>query len=475
MILTRKKYFQFTKLGIFNFKNLQSKKYFEIFFRIIYIEAEFISNISQNKSNENTCNHDDYKQTNNDFQFDFLFYDVSDMILSNNLLFEENNSRKKVFAKIAHEFKTPINSIIGLIHSVKDNFYNSNLSFYDKEKSLLNDNINCYNNKKNNSKEFPVHGTSKNVSYNMTINYCNQNYHLDSDRKNNDIKKNNIDYIHNNNLLNIIENLSKYVIFLISDIIHFSNLNYINQIKTKKDNILLKDFSFFVFEILNCLLKCNHAKDKSVKTELFIAEQLNDASFVSDEIRQKQILLNIISNSVKFTKHGKIKLKLILIQETNELQIIVSDTGIGIKDEDKEKLFKDFVMLDSGSYQNPQGSGLGLSICKSLAYKLNIKLDFKSEYGKGSKFYIYIPIEIENIPRKKLISRNYISLENKNIEKLRKILIQKTNSIYNKNSKEYFLSMKNKKLGMSMNVQKPYNYMFSPRILSKKKVYIIFF
>jgi len=104
------------------------------------------------------------------------------------------------------------------------------------------------------------------------------------------------------------------------------------------------------------------------------------------------MLLNIISNSVKFTKHGKILIRFSLNSVRNELKIIISDTGLGIKDEDKRKLFKDFVMLESSSHQNPLGSGLGLSICKSLAYKLNIKLDFDSEYGKGSDFFVYVPL-----------------------------------------------------------------------------------
>ncbi len=53
-------------------------------------------------------------------------------------------------------------------------------------------------------------------------------------------------------------------------------------------------------------------------------------------------------------------------------------------------------MLESSSYQNPHGSGLGLSICKSLGYRLNIKLDFNSEYGKGSNFFVYVPLEMSD-------------------------------------------------------------------------------
>ncbi len=74
------------------------------------------------------------------------------------------------------------------------------------------------------------------------------------------------------------------------------------------------------------------------------------------------------------------------------VRIIISDTGIGIKQEDLDKLFNDYLMLEDRDNLNSQGSGLGLSICKSLADLLDLKLEFKSIYGKGTELFIDIPI-----------------------------------------------------------------------------------
>lgn len=312
----------FINLGIYNFKNPEIKKYFEVYYRKIHS--------------------DDIN-----FYYDLLFYDVSELILSKKVIFEQNIVKQNILAKIAHEFKTPINSIIGLINNIKENIVNNQK-------------------------------TCKNIS-----NY-EESYTNDLARKKNDNKK-------NNKLLDIIQNLSKYVIFLVSDIIQYSNLKDINQINLIFDKLNIRELANFCFEILKCLLKCNRIKYESVKPELIFDDIIDEKIISLDEIRFKQILLNILSNSVKFTKHGKISLKFKYDYNTKEVFITIEDTGIGIKEEDKVKLFNDFVMLKNGQDQNKQGSGLGLSICKSLAANLNIKLNFESVYGQGTKFFVIVP------------------------------------------------------------------------------------
>jgi anti-sigma regulatory factor (Ser/Thr protein kinase) len=120
----------------------------------------------------------------------------------------------------------------------------------------------------------------------------------------------------------------------------------------------------------------------------------------SDEIRIKQIILNFISNSVKFTDEGRIELKCILerIDEHNFVKISVIDTGLGIKKEDIDKLFMEYVQLDEDSIKNNKlGSGLGLSICKNISDKLNCKIGVKSEYKIKTEFYLMIPIKENEI------------------------------------------------------------------------------
>ena len=131
---------------------------------------------------------------------------------------------------------------------------------------------------------------------------------------------------------------------------------------------------------------------KNVKPILDVEEIILGVKIFTDELRLKQILLNLISNAAKFCKNGNITLRCKYLEDMNKIRITVSDTGIGIKEQDLEKLFKDFVMLEDRENMNRQGSGLGLSICKNLANLLDLKLEVKSVYGKGTEISIDIPI-----------------------------------------------------------------------------------
>jgi len=108
-----------------------------------------------------------------------------------------------------------------------------------------------------------------------------------------------------------------------------------------------------------------------------------------DPIRLKQIMVNLLSNAVKFTSKGEVEICL-KFKEIDEFQgqftLAVRDTGIGIRDEDKSKLFKAFSQADSSVTRKYGGTGLGLVISNSLAEKMGSKIDFTSEYGKGSVF-----------------------------------------------------------------------------------------
>ena len=125
---------------------------------------------------------------------------------------------------------------------------------------------------------------------------------------------------------------------------------------------------------------------------MYVDEEIDTLKIITDENRLKQILLNLISNSVKFTQSGLIQLK-VEFSENNRLQIIVKDTGIGIKEEDKHLIFQDNVQLNVDQKYNVRGSGLGLSICKILANSLGYELGFKSNFKQGSKFYLELKIK----------------------------------------------------------------------------------
>ena len=110
-----------------------------------------------------------------------------------------------------------------------------------------------------------------------------------------------------------------------------------------------------------------------------------------DRLRIKQIINNFLSNAIKYTEKGQVEFKVDWISESNALDISVRDTGNGIKEEDKDKLFAKFERLQVEKVSSVQGTGLGLSITKDLIELMNGTLDVQSEYKKGSIFRVMIP------------------------------------------------------------------------------------
>jgi signal transduction histidine kinase len=117
-----------------------------------------------------------------------------------------------------------------------------------------------------------------------------------------------------------------------------------------------------------------------------------------DELKLRQILLNLAHNAVKFTEAGIVDISTELTIKTKEaltLRFSIIDTGIGIKPGDKEKLFQPFVQAEESTKRLYGGSGLGLSISKQLVELMGGTIGFDSEPGKGSKFWFDITFKTE--------------------------------------------------------------------------------
>jgi signal transduction histidine kinase len=115
----------------------------------------------------------------------------------------------------------------------------------------------------------------------------------------------------------------------------------------------------------------------------------------ADERRLKQILFNLLSNAVKFTPEGGVVwLRAQNIGEEN-MEISVEDTGIGMKEEDMPKLFKEFSQIESSFNKNYEGTGLGLALSKKLVELHGGRIWAESDYGKGSRFTFVIPLRQE--------------------------------------------------------------------------------
>jgi PAS domain S-box-containing protein len=115
-------------------------------------------------------------------------------------------------------------------------------------------------------------------------------------------------------------------------------------------------------------------------------------ALISDRQKVKQILLNLLSNALKFTHHGNVTIS---AKRSRDKTIIlaVSDTGIGIAAADHEKIFEDFRQLDNSPTRAYGGTGLGLSICRRLSQMLDGRLTVLSQVGKGSTFTLTLPLK----------------------------------------------------------------------------------
>ncbi len=115
----------------------------------------------------------------------------------------------------------------------------------------------------------------------------------------------------------------------------------------------------------------------------------------TDPTRLKQILLNLCGNAIKFTREGNINIAIQYLSDSNQLQITVADTGIGISAQEQNKIFSPFTQADNSTTRIYGGTGLGLCISKQLAKTLGGDITVTSEKGKGSKFTITIDVCIE--------------------------------------------------------------------------------
>ncbi|MBI2812555.1 MAG: ATP-binding protein, partial [Candidatus Melainabacteria bacterium] len=119
-----------------------------------------------------------------------------------------------------------------------------------------------------------------------------------------------------------------------------------------------------------------------------------------DELKTRQVLLNLVHNAVKFTEEGEVNVHAEIADKTPRsvtVRFSVKDTGIGIKPEDRDKIFKPFSQADESTKRLYGGSGLGLSISKQLVEAMGGTMSFESEFGKHSNFWFEIPYMLESM------------------------------------------------------------------------------
>ena len=188
--------------------------------------------------------------------------------------------------------------------------------------------------------------------------------------------------------LEIIKNSGATLLDIINDILDFS------KIENSKLELELAPFDINdVFKNSLDIFK-SLASSKNITIQKIIDEDLPDC-IQGDQTRLKQVVFNLMSNAIKFTHEGgKISFHLHYKKEKNSIYIAVADSGVGIAQENLEKIFHAFSQEDSSTTRKYGGTGLGLSIASRLVELMGSQLQVQSKVGVGSKFYFELPVKI---------------------------------------------------------------------------------
>lgn len=188
---------------------------------------------------------------------------------------------------------------------------------------------------------------------------------------------------------NTLKNASNNLLSIINDILDLSKIEA-GHMKLVNENFNIREFISEIIDIFNIRIL-----DKPVSLDYFIDENI-PIYLIGDKNKLKQVLVNLIGNSIKFTEKGSVKLivKGQPLEDKFKLEFSVSDTGIGIPKEKLQIIFDDFIQVDSSYTKQFQGTGLGLSITKKIIGLMNGNISAYSEINKGSTFNFEIEFDI---------------------------------------------------------------------------------
>lgn len=173
---------------------------------------------------------------------------------------------------------------------------------------------------------------------------------------------------------------AKHLLSLINDLLDISKIES-GELEPDIEEFNIAEVGI---EIRDSLM--HKAEEKGLE---FICD-IPDINISSDKRRVEQILLNLVNNALKFTEEGKVEVK--VVKKDGNIEVIVRDTGIGIKKKDFHKLFQPFAQLEYTIVEE-SGTGLGLYLTKNLVQLLKGRIQMESEYRKGSTFTFILPIE----------------------------------------------------------------------------------
>ena len=199
-----------------------------------------------------------------------------------------------------------------------------------------------------------------------------------------------------NDYLKRIQSSSRSLLGIINDILDFS--------KIEAGRLELEYIDFDLEQVLQNLadMVLFRANEKNLELVFDIDPEV-PLSLVGDPLRLEQVLVNLVNNAVKFTDKGHVNVRIsqqLAESEKTELLFAVEDTGIGLKEEQKNNLFKAFSQADVSTSRKYGGSGLGLAICKRITQMMGGEIWVESDYGKGSTFYFTVFMDRQLIQKK---------------------------------------------------------------------------
>jgi signal transduction histidine kinase len=162
--------------------------------------------------------------------------------------------------------------------------------------------------------------------------------------------------------------------------------------KIEAGKVTIKPSSFEVSELFSSLRGMLRPLLVTHKVELNFVEPKEFPLLYSDEQKISQILRNFLSNAIKFTEHGEIRISATLTPEQDAVVFAVADTGVGIALADQEVIFQEFTQVDNPLQRRVKGTGLGLPLCRKLAVMLGGHVAVESTVGVGSIFSATIPL-----------------------------------------------------------------------------------
>ena len=220
-------------------------------------------------------------------------------------------------------------------------------------------------------------------------------------------------------MLQMIEKAGNQLLQIVNDIFDYS------KIEAGKINLEEGNFNFveLISETVNFFEKAVQVKKLPI---IVNTEAIEENELFGDSFKLRQILINIISNAIKFTDEGSIKVfaESKKYNETIQTRIVIDDTGIGIEKVQLEKIFDEFKQLEYYLTKKIKGTGLGLAITKKLIDLLNGTIVVESEPGVGSRFILSIPFQLKSKIKTKEIMDKPIEKKEENKKMIRILLAE---------------------------------------------------